>query len=167
MPSRYDTDGVRYLQGDMHDVEDVGLVKVDLLALRTLDHEYEALEMAGEEPEYIDPKAQDLADPHVMQVFREGRTAGIFQFSSWGMQDTLKKMEVRDLNDLAVANALFRPGAIAYIDNFCKRRRGAEQFEYLHPDLSWDEREFAARRVTDWLEFYDAVSDIYQIESRW
>ena len=34
-------------------------------------------------------------------------------------------------------------------------------------NVSWDEREFAARRVTDWLEFYDAVSDIYQIESRW
>lgn len=135
LPSCYDSNGIRYLQGDMHDVEDVGLVKVDILGLRTLDQEYDTLEMSGQTKEYINPKAQDYSDPKVLSIFKNGDTTGIFQFSSYGMKQTLKKMDVRGIEDLAVANALFRPGAMSYIDNFCNRRKGKETFEYLHPDL--------------------------------
>ena len=134
LPSCYDSNGIRYLQGDMHDVEDMGLVKIDLLGLRTLDQEYDTLEMAGETKDFINPK-QDYGDPKVLDVFRNGDTVGIFQMSSYGMKQTLKKMDVSNINDIAVANALFRPGAMAYIDNFCRRRKGQEAFEYLHPDL--------------------------------
>lgn len=135
LPSCYDDNGIRYLQGDMHDVEDVGLVKVDILGLRTLDQEYETLEMSNQDKEYINPKTQDYADPKVLSVFKKGDTTGIFQFSSYGMKQTLKKMDVRGIEDLAVANALYRPGAMSYIDNFCDRRKGKEEFEFLHPDL--------------------------------
>lgn len=58
LPSCYDGNGIRFLQGDMHDVEDVGLVKVDILGLRTLDQEYDTMEMTGKDGEYINPKAQ-------------------------------------------------------------------------------------------------------------
>ena len=51
------------------------------------------------------------------------------------MKQTLKKMDVSGIEDLAVANALYRPGAMSYIDNFCDRRKGKEKFEFLHPDL--------------------------------
>jgi len=134
LPSCYDSTGVRFLQGDMHDVEDVGLVKVDVLGLRTLDQEYDTLEMSGENKEFLDPK-QNYNDKKVLDIFRNGDTVGIFQFSSLGMKQTLKKMNVSGIEDLSIANALFRPGAIGYIDNFCKRRNGEETFEYLHPDL--------------------------------
>lgn len=135
LPSCYDSEGIRYLQGDMHDVEDVGLVKIDVLGLRTLDQEYDTVDMAGKSQEYINPKIQDYTDPKVLDIFRKGDTVGIFQFSSYGMRETLKKMNVRGIEDLSIANALYRPGSMAYIDNFCKRRIGAERFEYLHPDL--------------------------------
>ena len=135
LPSSYDDAGVRYLQGDMHDVEDVGLVKIDVLGLRTLDQEYDTLEMSDNGQEYINPKEQDYSDPKVLSVFKNGDTTGIFQFSSYGMKETLKKMDVRGIEDLAIANALYRPGAMSYIDNFCNRRKGKEKFEYLHPDL--------------------------------
>lgn len=134
LPSCYDKDGIRYLQGDMHDVEDVGLVKVDVLGIRTLDHEYDALEQANEPEDYLDPK-QDYTDAKTLNIFRKGDTVGIFQFASFGMRKTLKKMDVRGIDDLAVANALFRPGAMAYIDNFCRRRAGVEEVQYTHPDL--------------------------------
>lgn len=134
LPSCYDSNGIRYLQGDMHDVEDVGLVKVDVLGLRTLDHEYDTLEMSGENETFLDP-AQNFNDKKVLDVFRNGDTVGIFQFSSNGMKQTIKKMNVQGINDLSIANALFRPGSLKYIDNFCKRRTGEETFEYLHPDL--------------------------------
>lgn len=135
LPSCYDADGVRYLQGDMHDVEDVGLVKIDVLGLRTLDQEYDTLEMSNNDIEYINPKNQDYSDPKVLDIFKNGDTVGIFQFSSFGMRETLKKMDINGINDLSIANALYRPGAMAYIDNFCKRRKGIEAFEFLHPDL--------------------------------
>lgn len=134
LPSSYDPNGIRYLQGDMHDVEDVGLVKVDVLGLRTIDHEYDCLGLAGEDVSFINPR-QDYSDPKVLEIFKNGDTVGIFQMSSSGMKQTLKKMDVRSINDLAVANALFRPGSLKYIDNFCNRRKGKESFSYLHPDL--------------------------------
>lgn len=134
LPSCYDSTGVRYLQGDMHDVESVGLVKVDVLGLRTLDQIYDTLEMTGESENFIDPK-QNFTDKKVLDIFRNGDTVGIFQFSSNGMKQTIKKMNVRGIDDLSIANALFRPGSMKYIDNFCKRRMGQEEFEYLHPDL--------------------------------
>ena len=134
LPSCYDADGVRYLQGDMHDVEDVGLVKIDVLGLRTLDQEYDTLEMSKENREFINPK-QRYDDEKVLDIFRNGDTLGIFQFASHGMRQTLKKMNISGIEDLSIANALFRPGSMAYIDNFCKRKNGEEKFEYLHPDL--------------------------------
>lgn len=134
LPSSYDADGIRFLQGDMHSVEDVGLVKIDVLGLRTLDQEYDTLEMSGESKEFINPK-QDYGDPKVLDIFRNGDTLGIFQFSSNGMKQTLKKMNVSGIDDLSVANALFRPGSMGYIDNYCNRKSGKEKFTYLHPDL--------------------------------
>ena len=134
LPSSYDADGIRFLQGDMHSVEDVGLVKIDVLGLRTLDQEYDTLEMSGESVEFINPK-QDYGDPKVLDIFRSGDTLGIFQFSSNGMKQTLKKMNVSGIDDLSVANALFRPGSMAYIDSYCNRKSGKEKFTYLHPDL--------------------------------
>ena len=80
-------------------------------------------------------KNQNYSDSKVIDVFRNGDTVGIFQFSSYGMRETLKKMNVGNINDLAVANALYRPGSMSYIDNFCKRRNKQEPVDYLHPDL--------------------------------
>lgn len=134
LPSCYDSNGIRYLQGDMHDVEDMGLVKIDVLGLRTLDAEYDTLEQSGEGPEFLDPK-QDYSDEKVLSIFRKGDTVGIFQMASPGMKKTLKSMNVSGIEDISVANALFRPGSIQYIDNYCRRKTGEEQFEYLHPDL--------------------------------
>lgn len=134
LPSCYDDSGIRFLQGDMHDVEDVGLVKVDVLGLRTLDQEYDTLEMSGQTMEFLDPR-QRYTDPKVLDIFRKGDTLGIFQMASPGMKKTLKKMNVSGIEDISVANALFRPGSMQYIDNFCERKAGREAFEYLHPDL--------------------------------
>jgi len=136
LPSSYDENGVRILQGDEHDVEDVGLVKVDILGLRTLDHEYDTLQQIGETEEFINAK-QKYNDEKVFDVFSKGDTTGIFQFSSQGMRQTLKKMQPSSIDDLSVANAMFRPGAMAHIDEYCRRKNGEEKWELLHPDLDF------------------------------
>ena len=134
LPSCYDSNGVKYLQGDEHDVEDVGLVKVDILGLRTLDQEYDTLELSGEDESFIDPK-QPYDDDKVFEIFRSGDTTGIFQFSSEGMKNTLRKMNPSTIDELSAANAMFRPGPMANIDTYCNRKNGKEQITYLHPDL--------------------------------
>lgn len=134
-PVTTNDDGEVIIQCDMHSAEALGLVKIDLLGLRTLDVIYDVLEMIGKDYSYIDPHKINLEDDNVFKLFRDGRTNGVFQFESNGMKDVLKRMQVSSLDDLGVANALFRPGAKKYIDNYINRKFGVEKFEYLHPDL--------------------------------
>lgn len=129
-------DGEMVIMSDMHDVEDCGIVKVDLLGLRTIDVIYDTLELIGKDYEYINPKNINFKDDKILkEVFRNGNTVGCFQFESDGMCSTLKKMETSCLDDLINANALYRPGSLAYIDNYVNRKIGKEKFEYLHSDL--------------------------------
>jgi DNA polymerase-3 subunit alpha len=129
-------DNEMVIMADMHDVEDCGIVKVDLLGLRTIDVIYDTLELIGKDYEYINPKNINFKDEKVLkEVFRNGNTIGCFQFESEGMCSTLNKMDTSCLDDLINANALYRPGSLAYIDNYTNRKLGKEKFEYLHPDL--------------------------------
>lgn len=123
------------LQGDMHTADDLGLIKADFLGLRTVDVIYDTLEMIDKDYEYIAPHNLNFKDDKVYENFRNGFTAGVFQFESTGMQDTLKKIESGCIEDLIVANALFRPSSIKFIDNYADRKKGLEEFSYLHPDL--------------------------------
>jgi len=122
-------------QADMDDIEDLGLVKIDTLGLRTVDVIYNVLDMIGKDYNYIAPKNINFNDKKVLEVFKHGNTHGIFQFESDGMKATLKQIQPNSLNDLAVANALYRPGAKDYISNFAKRKHGQEEFDFLHKDL--------------------------------
>lgn len=128
-------DGDIILQGDMHTAEDLGLIKADFLGLRTVDIIYDTLDMIGKDYEYIAPHNINFEDEEVLRNFREGNTSGIFQFESDGMKSTLKNIECNSLYDLSVANALYRPGSMAYIQNYADRRKGVEQYSFLHDDL--------------------------------
>lgn len=131
----YDNDGSIVLQADMNDVDDIGLVKIDVLGLRTIDVIYDVLDMTGKDYDYIKPQTMNFNDQKVLEIFKKGHTDGIFQFESDGMKQVLMQMQPDNLDDLAVANALYRPGAKKYIKNYIDRKFGREEFEYLHPDL--------------------------------
>ena len=128
-------DGEYVLQGDMHTAEDLGLVKIDVLGLRTVDVIYDVLDMIGKDYEYIAPHNLNFEDELVLGQFRKGFTDGIFQFESSGMKKTLEQIEAGTLNDLFVANALYRPGSMKFIQNYADRKKGVEEYEFLHPDL--------------------------------
>ena len=131
----YHESGEKYLQGDMHDVEDLGLVKVDVLGLRTIDVIYDTLNLIDKDYEYINPKLMGFHDEKVWELFKNGNTKGIFQFESRGMQNTLSGMKCSEIDELSAANALFRPGSMDYIPTYIKRKNGEEPITYLHPDL--------------------------------
>ena len=128
-------DGLVILQGDMHVADDLGLIKADFLGLRTVDVIYDTLELIGKDYEYIAPHNINFKDEKVWDNFRNGFTSGIFQFESAGMKDTLKKIDCSNIDDLATANALFRPGSLKFIDNYANRKKGTEEIVYIHEDL--------------------------------
>ena len=123
------------LQGDMHSADDLGLVKIDLLGLRTLDVIYDTLEMIGKDYNFIAPHKIDLCDKDVWQEFSNGNSLLIFQFESQGMRNMLSNMKCNSINDLSAANALYRPGSKAYIPSYISRKNGEEEITYLHEDL--------------------------------
>ncbi len=112
-------------QYDGPTVEKVGLLKMDFLGLRTLTTIERARQLAklGKGVD-IDPNAIDLSDQNVLELFRQGRTKGMFQFESGGMQDLLMKMKPDRIEDLIAANALYRPGPMQLIGDYNARKHG-------------------------------------------
>ena len=128
-------DGENVCMCDMHDVEDIGFIKFDFLGLKTNTIIQNTLSLIGKTPEIIETDKMNMNDDKVYEQFRKGNTSGIFQFSSYGMREVLAKMEVDCLEDLIAANALFRPGAMNYIDTFCHNKKYPKDIKYVHEDL--------------------------------
>jgi len=120
-------------QYDGPTVEKVGLLKMDFLGLKTLSTIERARELvrSGKQID-IDPDQIDLSDRDVLQLFSEGRTKGMFQFESSGMRDTLQKMKPDRIEDLIAANALYRPGPMKLIEDYCARKHG-QTWSLPHP----------------------------------
>lgn len=130
-----ENDGELVFQMEQKSAESLGLIKVDLLSLRTVDVIYDTLAFIGKDYQYINPAKLNFADPVVLDTFSSGNTCGAFQFESNGMVSTLKQVRPSGLGELAVCNALFRPGSIKHIDTFIRRKFEHEEYTYLHPDL--------------------------------
>lgn len=100
-------------QWDGPDCERVGLLKMDFLGLKTLSILKTALQLIQaltQQPEPLDLERIPLDDPKTWQLFQEGRTIGLFQFESEGMQKYLKMLRPTCIEDLIAMNALYRPG---------------------------------------------------------
>lgn len=130
--------GAIITQFPMEDVEAVGLLKMDLLGLKTLSIIYECarlIEMKHGRP-MIDTitTSKLLDDPKVYEdIFKNGDTLGVFQFESSGMRAYLRSMKADQFNDCVAMNALYRPGPIqgGMVDKYIKRKLGQEEVEYI------------------------------------
>lgn len=126
-------------QFDMGSVEMVGMLKVDLLGLKTLtvlknaEREVRAKQPEGEAP--LDLNNIPLDDPAVYEMLGKGLTAGVFQFESAGMRDMLKKLKPTCIEDLVAAISLYRPGPMDSIPTFIENKHHPEKVTYLHPSL--------------------------------
>jgi DNA polymerase-3 subunit alpha len=118
-------------------VEKVGLLKMDFLGLRTLSQMHLTLKLVQRHHGVtIDLDALDLTDPRVYALLARGETRGVFQFESGGMRDVLMKMRPNRIEDLIAANALFRPGPMAYIDEYVARKHGRAKWTTPHPVMT-------------------------------
>ncbi|HLA54738.1 MAG TPA: DNA polymerase III subunit alpha [Flavobacterium sp.] len=118
-------------QFDNSVVESAGLLKMDFLGLKTLTLIKDTVKLVkyrtGKD---IDPDAFPIDDAKTYELFQRGETVGIFQYESPGMQKYMKELKPTVFGDLIAMNALYRPGPIAYIPSFIKRKNGEEKIEY-------------------------------------
>jgi DNA polymerase-3 subunit alpha len=125
-------------QYDMKGIEDIGLLKIDFLGLRTLTVIDDTLTMVREDKGIkIDMNSIPLDDKKVFALFSKGETIGVFQFESSGMRDYLKKLKPESIEDLTAMNALYRPGPLDshMIDEYIDRKWGRKKIKYEHPLL--------------------------------
>ena len=117
-------------------VEKVGLLKMDFLGLKTLSVIERACQLVKElHGVDIDLEKLDLTDAEVFELFSAGKTKGVFQFESGGMQDMLMKMKPDRIEDLIAANALYRPGPMILIPDYIDRKHGAK-WNLPHPIMT-------------------------------
>jgi DNA polymerase III subunit alpha len=123
-------------QYSMKDLEAIGLLKMDFLALTTLTVIDSAVRRILEEKSItLDLSSIPLTDPKVFDLFSEGKTNGIFQFESGGMKAELRRLKPERFEDLIALNALYRPGPMDMIPDFIKRKQGLIEVQYPHPVL--------------------------------
>jgi error-prone DNA polymerase len=125
-------------QYDKEDVEQLGLVKIDLLSLRTLGVVSDALHrIARDTGTRIDLDALPHDDPEVYATIRSADTVGMFQIESRAQMQALPKSRPERFEDLVVQVAIIRPGPIQgnAVHPYLRRRAGSEPVTYLHPSL--------------------------------
>ena len=117
-------------------IEDAGVIKMDFLGLRNLTIIKEALRLIKQNHS-IEIVIDDipLDDPKVFELFQRGETNAIFQFESDGMKKHMRDLIPDRFEHLIAMNALYRPGPIAYIPNFIRRKNGHEEITYDLPEL--------------------------------
>ncbi len=125
-------------QYEMGPLEKVGMLKMDMLGLKTLTVIHDAVNMIAER-HGVRPDMDTLPfdDPEVYALLRRGRTAGVFQFESALATETLRAMKCDRFDDLVASNALLRPGPLdaGMHTVFIKRKLGQEKVSYPHPSL--------------------------------
>lgn len=125
-------------QYSMGDLEKVGMLKMDFLALTTLTVISDCLKSLKEKKGLeIEWSRVPLNDEKTMRLFGEGRTEAIFQFESSGMQEICRRLKPKELEDLSALNALYRPGPIdgGMIEDFILRHRGEKKVQLITPEM--------------------------------
>ena len=139
VPVQLASKGVTITQFDLHPIEKMGLVKIDLLGIRGLT----VLNDVGRYTGDADGRVLDFlenipdSDNSTSDLVQQGRTIGCFQIESPGMRATLKEIQARSIDDIMVALALYRPGPLSggLKDAFVRRHKGEEAPKYLHTSM--------------------------------
>lgn len=138
--------GVICSQYDGTEVESIGLLKYDLLAIKTLTVIDKTIKMIQERHADKLPKGFDIDklepnDPNVFKILNGNHatmnTLGVFQFEAYGISKLLASIHVDRFEDMIIANALYRPGPLGagMHDMYCNYKHGRKKVEYLHPKI--------------------------------
>ncbi len=122
-------------QYDMYSSENAGLVKFDLLGLKTLTVIDKTVKMINKKGINLDISKIDLKDARVFDLLSTGETTGLFQLESTGMREAIKQMKPNKFDDIIALVALYRPGPMSNIQIYNDCKNGLKEPEYIHPNL--------------------------------
>lgn len=131
----YVRDGQISTQYIMTTLEELGLLKMDFLGLRTLTVIQDTIDLVKENRGIDVEFDKDMADPKVYKLWQEGKSCGIFQFESQGMTNFMKELKPDCLEDLIAGVSLYRPGPMDQIPRYIKGKLNPGHNEYTHPSL--------------------------------
>ncbi|MEW6459048.1 MAG: DNA polymerase III subunit alpha [Bacillota bacterium] len=132
------SDGVVATQFPMEAIEELGLLKMDLLGLRTLTVIGDTVELIRRHRgQKLEMETIPLDDPATYDLLGRGDTAGVFQLESSGMRNILRELRPEVFEDVIALVALYRPGPLGsrMVEDFIKRKHGKTEVQYLHPKL--------------------------------
>jgi len=128
--------GIVTTQYNMVEVEELGLLKMDFLGLRTLTDIKKACDYVYEDYGIkVDFSKDDYSDPNVFNLISSGDTMCIFQLESGGMCDLMRKMKPTGLEEIIAGISLYRPGPMQYIGNYIECKFDKSKIKYLHPSM--------------------------------
>ncbi len=122
-------------QYDMYSSENAGLVKFDLLGLKTLTVIDKTIKMINKKKDNLDISKIDLKDKKVFDLLSTGETTGLFQLESTGMREAIKQMKPNKFDDIIALVALYRPGPMSNIPIYNDCKNGLKVPEYIHPSI--------------------------------
>src|SRR5881394_3917540 len=122
-------------QYPMGPLNDLGLLKMDFLGLKTLTVIEDTLALIHKREAGFSLKNIPLDDADSFALYNRGETIGLFQMESGGMTSTAKQFDVRKIDDIIALIALYRPGPMDLIGDYIKRKRGLMKIRYEHPLL--------------------------------
>ena len=131
----YVRDGQISTQYIMTTLEELGLLKMDFLGLRTLTVIQDTIDLVKQNRGIDVEFDKDMSDPNVYKLWQEGKTSGIFQFESQGMTNFMQELKPDCLEDLIAGVSLYRPGPMDQIPRYIKGKQNPGHNEYTHPSL--------------------------------
>ena len=129
--------GEQIIQFDKEDITDLGLIKIDLLPLRTLSVIEDTIRLARRERIEINYESIPHDDPSTYRLLQSGNTVGVFQLESAAQRALQPRLKPTSFEDLVASVALIRPGPIKgdMVEPYLERRHGKSPITYLHPKL--------------------------------
>ena len=131
----YVRDGQISTQFIMTTLEELGLLKMDFLGLRTLTVIQDAIDLVKENRGIDVEFDKDMNDPKVYKLWQNGESIGIFQFESQGMTNFMKELKPDCLEDIIAGVSLYRPGPMDQIPRYISNKKNPDNAEYTHPSL--------------------------------
>ncbi|MEF2931985.1 MAG: DNA polymerase III subunit alpha [Clostridia bacterium] len=131
----YERDGVVSTQYIMTTLEELGLLKMDFLGLRTLTVIQDTIDLVKKDKGIDVEFDKNMNDPKVFKQWQEGTSMGIFQFESQGMTNFMKELKPDCLEDIIAGVSLYRPGPMDQIPRYIANKKDPEHAVYTHPSL--------------------------------
>ena len=136
VPLALGADNTVVTQFTMTTLEELGLLKMDFLGLRTLTVIQDAIQLVQKSTgERIVPEKMNYDDKEVLDLIGSGKTDGIFQLESAGMKSFMKELKPRSLEDIIAGISLYRPGPMDFIPKYIKGKNHPELITYDCPQL--------------------------------